>query len=51
MKKIISMLAAAFAMSAVFAADNASRDVLERYVDAGRIAGVVSAVSDGDYRE
>lgn len=52
MKKISIVLSAVLAgASLTYAQNGAVRETLEKYVQAGRIAGVVSVMSDADYAE
>ena len=51
MKKALIILAVVSAGVLPPVRAGAVRDILEKYVDAGRIAGVVSVTSDVDYRE
>lgn len=50
-KTVFAVTVAAAAAFSCFADKGVVRGVLESYVDAGRIAGVVSVISDADYRE
>ena len=51
MKKALVVQLAVSAGMLLSVRAGAVRDTLERYVDAGRIAGVVSVTSDADYKE